>query len=285
VQHLNILGINNVDNKYYLLLNRYNRKVYEPYILIFNSDGKRLSTKKVKLQMVKIAPAVATMHEKFAWLSYLDLPNKMLCLAKLDIKTGEVLNNSMLFFKQNRLYQTAIAADQADTTVAITAYDRKAGCSFYEYSKTTDLKEYFRTKPTSKFTVLKYIGDKLYSVVKEDSLLDVVDVTDLQKPLIIMSEKPAFKDFIARDLQIINGNIYVTFDAESQKGKSYLYDTVIHKYTSFKELPKEYLIQGKGAEQAINIYGTNDKQIMVIGQSTSTAGGKGMRVFATKFAL
>jgi hypothetical protein len=285
IQSLNIQSINFVDGSYYLLLNRFNGKMKEPYILKLDVQGKLLTSTKIKLEMERFAPTQSFMQNNYAYLSYLDLKSKMLCLAKLDIKTGNVINNPMLFYKQDSLLVRALTADKADTTVSVTAYDRKTGCSFYMYTRTNDLKEYFRTQPGSEFTVLKYFGDKLYGVVKEDSLLQIVDLTSLSKPLILVTDKPPYQDFRARDLQIINGNLYVIFDAKNAMNKEFRYDAFVRKYSPDGDKPKEYLMQGKGMESPQRIFATADKQIIVIGFSTSTSLDRGVRVFASKFPL
>jgi len=284
-QDLNLLGINFVDGKYYLLLNRFNLKVNEPYILTFDAKGKLSNTTKIKLEMEKTAPAKSIMQKNFAYLGYQDLPSKLLCLAKLDIKTGNVINNSMLFYKQDSLSIYTIAADQADTTVSMTAYDGKNGCSYYMYTKSAELQEYFRTKPSSQFTVLKYIGARLYGVVKDDSLLQIVDLTSLSKPLIVVSDTPPDKNFRAKDLQLINGNFYVTIDVINPKAKEYGVDVIVRRYTPNREKPREYLIRGRGSETSFRLFATADKQLIVLGNSTSTKLERSMKVFASKFPL
>jgi len=161
-QFLNTLSINNLDGKYYILLVRYNLKVLEPFLLTLDSNGNLLNSDKVNLKLDRYTPIKSFMQNNYAYLSYLDTMVKMICVAKLNIKTGDVINNSLLFYKQDSLYFNAITADKADTTISLTAYDSKNGCSYYMYTPQYGLKEYFRTEPSSEFTILKYIDEKLY---------------------------------------------------------------------------------------------------------------------------
>lgn len=284
VQHLEIQGINLVDGKYYLLVNRYNGSMFEPFILTLDTSGKKLSSGKVKLELDMEAPVKSIMQNNYAYMSYLDLATKMLCFAKIDVKTANIIINPMLFYKQDSLLINTIAVDKADTTVSMTAYDSKKGCSIYMYTPTLDLKEYIRTEPTSEFTFLKYIGDKLYGVVKEDSLLRIVDLTSFVRPLIVFTDTPPYKDFRAKDLSLINGNFFVALDVDNPQATDYRRDVVIRKYTPNGEEPKEYVIQGKRTENAYKLYPLSDQNLIVIGSSSMNL-NNGFRVFATKFKL
>ncbi len=279
--HLEILGINLQNDKYYLLLNRTNNLDNQLYILTLNSKYQLINTQKIKLELENCTNLTAFMQNSFAHLCYLDETNKMLCQAKINITDGKIIHNAMLFYQQKGLYINAIAADKADTTASISAYDKRKGCSFYMYLKSSDLKEYFRTEPTSEFTVLKYIGDKLYGIVKEDSLLEIVDMTSLRKPLIVVNDRPAFQNFRAKDIQIMNGNIYVLLQVENSKQTDW--DIVVRRFAAPGEKPKDYLIQGKRLEMACEIFPTADKHFLVLGQSFSLRKGKLLKIFATVF--
>jgi hypothetical protein len=285
MQYLNIQGINLVDDKYFLLVNRFNGKVSEPFILTLDKSGKLLNSKRIDLELSLHASTKTFMQNNYAYMAYLDLTAKMLCLAKIDVKTSDILINPMLFYKQDSLYINAITVDKNDEMVSLTAYDSKVGCSFYAYTKDDDLKEYFRTEPTSEFTVLKYIGDKLYGVVKEDSLMRVVDLTSLSRPLIVFSDTPEYVKYKARDITIVNNAFYIAYDVDNPSDKDYRNDVALRKYTSAQEKPVEHLFQGKGYEAVYKIYTLQDKHLVVIGSSSSMSLNKGLRIFATKVAL
>jgi len=284
-QYIKTLSIDFTDDKYYLLLNRYNLKIYEPHILTLDSQGKLLNSYKMQLKISLNTSSKGFIQNNFAYLSYLDQTDKILYVAKLDIKTGDLINKSMLFFKQNDLNLTAFAADKADTTISLTAYDSKKGCSFYMYTPKDDLKEYFRTSPNTEITVLKYIDDKLYGIIKEDSLLRIVDLTSLSKPLILETDIPRYKRFKVKDLQFINGDFYVCMDVTNQDKHEFSNDIVINKYSHTNETSSGYLIQGKNYETASYLFKTADNQMIVIGNSGSMKPGKSYRVFASKFKL
>lgn len=285
VQYLNIQGINLVGDKYHILVNRFNGKVYEPYILVVDKEGILQEQHRIDLELELNTSTKTFMQNNYAYMSYLDLTAKMICFAKIDVKTAEVVLNPMLFYKQDSLYINAIAVDKNDDMVFLTAYDSKVGCSFYAYTKDEDLKEYFRTEPTSEFTALKFINAKLYGVVKEDSLMRVVDLTSLSKPMVVFSDTPAHKKYRVRDLTIINNSFYLAFDVDNPNDKNYRNDVLIKKYLSPSQEPVEHLIQGKGFETVYGLYPLPHKSMLVIGNSSSMSLNKGLRVYATKIPL
>lgn len=284
-QFVNALNINFLDGNYYILLVRYNLKVLEPFLLKLDLNGKLLSSVKVNLKLDRYTSIKSFMQHNYAYLSYLDTMDKMICVAKLNIKTGDIINNSMLFYKQDSLYFNAITADRADTTISLTAYDKKKGCSYYMYTPTNGLEEYFRTEPSSEFTLLKYINEKLYGVVKEDSLQRIVDLTSLSKPLILFTDIPEYKYYKAKDLLIVNGDFYVCLDVINRDKHGLNKDIVINKYAKNNEKSTVYIIQGKKYENASYLFRTTDNQMLVIGNSSSMKLGRGYRVFTGKFKL
>jgi hypothetical protein len=283
-QQLEIQGINLVEGKYYLLLYRYNDAVYAPYILTLDADGKMLGYKKVPLAITMSSPH-SYMQDNYAYMSYLDNAVKKLFLVKVDIRNGTILDKASLPYSQDSLYINTIIADKADSTVSLTAYDSQQGCSLYQYTKAGNLKEVFRTKPDTDYTVLTYLNNKLYGVANTDSLVMITDLSDALAPKVILSDKPGYPKVRGRGLLQRGKDLYLVIDVDNPQAKVYRHDVLIRKYTSDKIKPSDYLIQGKRNEYTYKIYPLKDGKQIVIGSSLSMSLNKGFRVFATKIAM
>jgi hypothetical protein len=284
-QNLQIAGISQSDNKYYVLLTRRNDRLDEPFVLEISAEGRLLKSTLVKLEIQNGASHKAFLQNGIAWLAFLDYKDKMLNLAKIGLKTPEVKLNAMLFFKQDSLHIKNIIADPKDSTAAIIAYDKQKGCSFYLYNKKFDLKEYFRTASGSEFTVLKYVNNKLLGVIREDSLLEIIDVTVYDKPLIPVQEIIMDKEFRPTALLENDGNFYVCLDTYPKGGKRSGQDIELRKYNSKGEKISTAAIGGKYSESAFGLFAGKDSTLIVIGRSLSGKFRSGIRLFVSKFGM
>jgi hypothetical protein len=284
-QYLRIVGLEANQNGYYLLLTRQKGAKQEPFILELNDSGKLTKQTPIPLHIEAGAQMTALLQDGYTYLVFLNGSEKLLNLAKIDLANAEVVMNPMLFYKQRNLRINSVAANPADTTISITAYDDEKGCSFYQYTPATDLKEYFRTAPGSEFTVLKHIGDRLISVIREDSLLEVMDLIIFDKPVIAVLDTLPGIDFRATDITELDGDFYVSLDFSLQNAEKNTQNIQVRKYAKDGSKSLPYLIQGSDYETAKGIFPTSDGHLIVIGNSSSRQADKGPRVFTSKFRM
>lgn len=284
-QNIRTLGISPSEKGYQLLLTRRKADMEELFILDLNDMGELTDTKPVKLQIEADTQLGALLQNGYAFLTFLNGTEKLFNLAKIDLASAEVVMNPMLFYRQQNLRINAVAADPADTTVSIVAYDEEKGCSFYQYTPQTDLKEYFRTAPGSEFTVLKHIGERLISVIREDSLLEVMDLIIFDKPVIAVLDTLPGMEFRAIDIAELDGDYYVCLDFYPRGNEQHAQNIQVRKYGQDGLKPLPYLIQGRGYETAKAIFTTSDRHLLVIGNSSSRQTDKGSRVFTSKFRM
>jgi hypothetical protein len=284
-QYVQIAGISQSDNKFYILLTRRHDKLDEPFMLEINANGELVKSTPIKLNIENGASRQAFLQNDSAYLAYLDYKDKMVNLAKIDLKTSEIKLSAVLFFKQDSLLINDIIADPKDSTVSIIAYDNKKGCSFYRYTKQFDLKEYFRTAPGSEFTVLQYNENKLYGVIREDSLLEVIDLTVYDKPLIVVKDILLEEKFRPSGLLMHNGTYYVTLDEFGENIKTHGQDIDFRKYDGMGKLVFNATIGGWNYETCFGLFDGADSTIIVLGRSLDVKYNKGTRIFVSKFKM
>jgi len=122
-------------------------------------------------------------------------------------------------------------------------------------------------------------------VVKEDSLLRILDLTSLSKPLILFTDIPEYIHYQAKDLQIVNGDFYVCLNVINRNNNALNKDILVCKYAKNNEKSTVFIIRGKKYENASYLFRTTDNRMLVIGNSNSMKTGKGYRVFTGKFKL
>jgi hypothetical protein len=208
---------------------------------------------------------------------------------KIDLNSGNVLTRD----SHKTLAQVpaieSIITDTTDSTVYVSVVDGKVEGSFiYKYTQAKGFEDYYRTEPLHRFNNLRFINNKLLLTVKTDSLLEVIDITNPHKPVVMVHDKLSFPNWYASDLAMIDSNVYVCFSYASpirKKKEDINADVMVRKYTPNGKQQAEFVIQGKKIEMYPQMYVMPDKQLIVLGSSFSTRSDKLMRVFATKFKL
>jgi hypothetical protein len=275
-------GLTVWQNEIYVLASDQQKSITHYNILEFDLDGNFQSSREVNLELDKTAGPTTLLHNGWAYICYRNHKDKMLCLAKLDLKTGQVAQTVMMFYKKLRLQDITFAADDADSTVYLAATDYVTKASSFFVSKQNEIKEYFRNRSGTHMPLLKYLNGKLYGVVREDSLLQIIDLSNLNKPQVLVTDKPALKNYQVSDLAIVDGSFCLALNCKVEKTGEYDMDVVVKKYKPGIVEAQEFLISGRKPERANQLFATPDKQLLVLGTSASVKPTRGLRIFASR---
>lgn len=283
IQALRTHQISSYQNHYYMVLTSQEQQSEAPFILRIDQDGALLESKKVDLKLESGTSLQSYINKDKLYLSFIDSREKMLSLSKIDLLTAEVLQTSIRFIRQKNLVINAVAADPADAIISVVAYDNEFGCSFFQYTPQTDLKEVFRTQVATDIAALKYYENKLYGAVKEDSLLEVVDLTDLGKPLIKVTDILTAKDFRLIDLLIADGKFHVL--AKTRYDKEDGAEGILAELLSYNfdgSLAGKKSLPGSDSDLEKQIISIKDKPVFILGESSGYADSKVSRLFIKK---
>lgn len=257
------------------------------YRLALTQDGNKSFWDRIDLQIHSDTQIKAFLDEFVSFVGYLNKQEKLLCLATVMLNNATLTDNAMLFYRQDSLHINSIAgnailaveknryyakARNSGTLAWMTAYNSKKGCSFYSHTRPKALVEHFRTNPKTDILLLKYIEDKLYGVVKEDSLLEIIDFTDFDKPVIKVMFQPSYSDFRVNDLHLIDGSFIV----------------LLNHNTIFKFVPQSelHLVIGWGEElHSGSIIPLSDGQFFLIANSMKVLSDNRHRLFIRKFNI
>lgn len=284
-QTLMVRELTKSGTQYKLLLTRSTNPTTEVFILSFDEQGELLDSKPVKIEIAWHTQMRAVCVKNWIYICYIDKVDKLLCLAKTDLQSGRVLYNAMKSFKSENLVIHAIAPDSTGEEISIAAYDRKVGTSFFRYDRLNDLKEYFRTDPKTEIFTLQNIDGRILGGIKDDTLLVVSDITNMSKPLLKVSYKPAFGVFTPIGVQVINGNYYVCVSFANPDPADWKRDVMVLAFNDHNEKTGEFLIQGKRIENGYQLLTAPDKQLYAFGNSLSIRLGKAYQVFVSKVKL
>jgi hypothetical protein len=256
-----------------------------PLILHFDQEGQLLRKVNVNLFLETNAYPSTRFNNGFAYICYLSQEDKMICLTKIDPVSGKIINTALKFW--NKLYPeyNSFAINSADSSAAIALYDYKRNLSSYFTVRGDAFTEHFRTAPGTLIKALEYLDGRMYGVVQEDSLLQIIDLTNPKLPLVNMSDIPVYKNYQVCGLTKLQESFYlalnvpVDYEKSSQQG-----DIYVIRY-SVADKPAPYRIGGMRIDLAKQIFATPDSQIAVMGTSCSHRPAVGMRNFVSKFRL
>lgn len=256
-----------------------------PLILHFDQDGQLLRRVKVDLFLATNAYPSTRFYQGFAYICYLDQADKMLCLAQIDPASGKVVNTAMKFWNKLNPEYNSLVFNAADSTAAIALYDHKSNLSSFFTVRGKSITEHFRTAPGTLIRTLEYLDGRMYGVVQEYSLLQIIDLTNPNLPLVNMSDKLGYKNYQVCGLTKLQESFYlalnvpVDFGMKTQQG-----DIFVVKYSAVDK-PAPYRIGGMRFDLAEQIFATVDSQVAVMGTSFSHRPSVGLRNFASKFRM
>ncbi len=278
-QSLRTHQISHHQNHFYVLLTAQAKQTEIPYILKLDQNGSLLETLKVDLELESGTSIKTCVNAEILYLSYLNNREKMLCVSKIDLLSARVLQTSVRFFRHKNLSINAVAANPADSIFSVVAYDKELGCSFFQYTPQTDLKEMFRTQPATDITALKYFENKLYGAVKEDSLLEVIDLTELGKPLIRVTDIPSAKDFRLVDLVLDKAGFHLlakSYNLVDEK-KSFMAEIISYNPDGSSAAEKSFPINE--SDTLRQIIDDNGTPVFILGEGSDYMESKASRIF------
>lgn len=256
-----------------------------PLILHFDQNVQLLRRVKVNLTLETNAYPSTRFHNGFAYICYLSQEDKMLCLAQIDPVSGEIVNTAMKFWNKLNPEYNSFAFNPADSTAAIALYDYKSNLSSYLTVRGDSFTEHFRTAPGTLIRTLEYLDGRMYGVVQEDSLLQIIDLTNPNLPLVNMSDKPVYKNYQVCGLTKLQESFYLTLNVPVDFGKKTQQGDVFVIRYSAVDKPAPYRIGGMWFDLAEQIFATADSQVAVMGTSFSHRPSVGLRNFASKFRM
>lgn len=279
-QSLRTLQISFLQNHYYVVLTSQEQQSEAPSILRINQDGSLLEVQKVDLELASGTSIKTFISGDKLYLSYIDSQDKMLSLSQIDLLTAEVLRTSVRFIRQKNLVINDVAADPADSIVSVVAYDKQFGCSFFQYTPKTDLKEVFRTQIATDIKVLRYENNMLYGAVIEDSLLKIIDLTDLGKPLVKVSDVPSAKDFRLIDLHVSDIKFHVlakTRHVKETGAEDILAELLSYNFDGSLADKKEY--ESSDYDHEKQILALPNRPTFILGESSGGSDSNKFRIF------
>jgi len=256
-----------------------------PFILEFDLNGKLLNKYDIDLHLEKNAYPSTLISKGFGYICYLNHKDKMLCLSRIDLTNGKITDTSMKFWNKLKpdYNRFAISADDSTAFIALDDYSQKN--SSFLTSKKSMVTEHFRTASGIQIKDVELLGDKIYGVVKEDSLLQIVDLTNPQIPLVIITDSTSYGSYQICGIARQDDNFYLALNvAGSFANTSQQDDIIVIKYAPDAS-PEMFVIGGRKFDLATRIMTTADKKIIVLGTSFSHKPSVGLRNFVSRVSF
>jgi len=269
----------------YLLATEKTRKEIHLVVIQLSLDGQLLKTTPIQSEIESEFQYKTFCSGQFAYVAYIDHAAGQICLQKIDMQKALSVSTAKTPFHQKALKIKSIIVDPDHSSGCLTIYDPSTSISSWYRFIDNNLKETVQTKPGTEIIALKHNGNKLYGIIREDSLLEVADLTDAGKPIILVTDKIDFNMYRPQDLAVVNGGYAVCFNYYLYKGKKRNEHVVIRKYTTgFSKFTIQNL-QSREFDNARSITVTPDGSLLAFGNSV----GGGMlnmgRIFANKFKM
>jgi len=271
------------DGKLFLLVLSHNKKGRIPQILEFDEDCNPIKRHKTDLVLDANSEPVTLLQNGFAYIGYIEKQDKALRLAMIEAKAGKIIYNKVKFYKQPTLEMVSITSDSADTAAFFVARDREKNITSFYKTTPNDVREVFRTADNTEITLLKFIDDKLYGIVKEDSSLVIADFTDTEKPMIYSRTTVNLNRFWVNDLVFHDGNAFLPVTFVSEKAKRTDTDAMILCIKPSASTARKILMQSTGNERTARLFRTSAEELLALGSYTISEAHGINRIFRVKY--